>query len=149
MKMQTTTFVRHLLSGYLDWVAENDNLRAAHIIAMFDQIDAPDWLKEDCHPDGTIRFDLGAGAVLKYKATDVGISFQARFKGVIADISVPYTAMVCVMAVNTQGFPQTLLQLGDVQSASTTTEIDEDAVEKVLSGKPEKEKAPMRLRLVQ
>jgi stringent starvation protein B len=149
MKMKTTTFVRHLLSGYLDWVAENENLKAAHIIAMFDQIAAPDWLKDDCHPDGTIRFDLSPIAVLKYRATAYGISFQARFKGIIADIVVPYSAMVCVMAVNTQGFPQTLLQLGDVQAASTATEIDVDAVEKVLSGQPEKEKGAMRLRLVQ
>lgn len=133
MAVPTTPFSKHVLAGYLNWVTENKELTKTHLVCDFRNIDAPDWLTEYVMPDGTIVFNLTAGAIRSYQAGASAITFDATFNRVDCTITVPYGAMVAVYAINSKGQPQTVVNLTDLHSAVTFNQ--EEIVTKNTSAK--------------
>lgn len=118
----TTSFARHVLAAYLNWVAENKDLIKTYLICDFKQLDAPDWLEESCANDGSIVLDLSPAAIREYHTLLTGVQFEARFKGIAVTITIPWAAMQMVYSINSYGDIQTPVNLADVNAAEIPLE---------------------------
>lgn len=132
----TTSFARHVLAAYLNWVAENKDLVKTYLICDFKQLDAPDWLEETCANDGSIILDLSPAAIREYHTLLTGVQFEARFKGVAVTITIPWSAMQMVYAINSFGDIQTPVNLADVNAAEIPLERSSKENVKTPTAKP-------------
>lgn len=115
MSLPISDINEYILKGYLNWIANNENLKCAHVVCFVDKVAAsPSIVKYSSN--GTIVFSLDPAAIRDLIIDKHGVSFSARFHRVETNVFLPYDAIDAMVAYDMDGFermPLTISLLPD------------------------------------
>ena len=102
------SLARYVLQSYFDWVDKEENLSHVQVICHTDEVtfNPSIGFKED-----HIVFNLAPKAMRGFKIGDDCVSFEARFKGVVSNISFPYGSLHALFAIDNEGNQRAFMEI--------------------------------------
>ena len=87
----------YLYSAYYNWLIDNGYTPYLLINADYINVDVP----QEFVKDGKIILNISPRSIGQYNVTDEYISFNARFQGILRDVSLPFGSVEAIYAQET------------------------------------------------